>query len=170
MMEVIMSTVAGLVPNDERANSVIASLGATGIAENQVVVLRQPADVWQRLDGHHKLRAVFRSALIGLLIGIVIGLCYGIPTGILNCRFMNCSIGNSLILLSLVTLYWAAGGAFLGAIVGLDRLERSLYSYVEGVRRGEDLVVIESPESQTIDVIGILTREGGSVVSAMEVR
>jgi hypothetical protein len=117
MMEVIMSTVAGLVPNDERANSVIASLGATGIAENQVVVLRQPADVWQRLDGHHKLRAVFRSALIGLLIGIVIGLCYGIPTGILNCRFMNCSIGNSLILLSLVTLYWAAGGAFLGAIV-----------------------------------------------------
>jgi hypothetical protein len=46
---VIMSTVAGLVPNDERANSVIASLGATGIAENQVVVLRQPADVWCEL-------------------------------------------------------------------------------------------------------------------------
>jgi hypothetical protein len=163
-----MITVAGLVPNDERANSVIANLGATGIAENQVVILRQPADVWQRLDGHHKLRTVLRSTLIGLLIGIVIGLCYGIPTGILNCRLMNCSIGNSLILLTLVTLYWAAGGAFLGALVGLDRLERSLYSYVEGVRRGEELVVIEAPESQTINVTDILTREGGSVVHIIE--
>jgi hypothetical protein len=70
-------------------------------------------------------------------------------------------------LLALISLYWIAGGGFLGALVGLDRLERDLYSYVEGVRRGAALFVVESPEERAPEVAEILAQEEGALLHVL---
>lgn len=159
-----MTTLAGLIPNDEHVDHVVESLESEGIFSDRYQILTRPADVWQRLNGHRRLQIVFRNALRGMLIGLGIGMLYGVPAGFFNCRLMNCELSTSLVMLLLISLYWVAGGAVLGAIIGLDRLERPLYSYVEGVRRGEALMVVETTEAEAPEVFEILTHETGSMV------
>jgi hypothetical protein len=120
--------------------------------------------VWQRLRGHQKAQAVFRKAALGAVMGLVVGALYGVPAGFLNCRFMNCSIEMSITLGLLITLFWVLAGGFLGGIVGLDKLEHDLYSYIEGVRRGEALFVVEVPEKQAPEAVRILQQEHGTVI------
>ena len=162
-----MSTVVGLIANDEHVTLVEEALKAAGFSEDKISILRRPAEVWQRLEGRKKLRVVFRNAFIGMLLGLVAGMLYGATAGVLNCRLMDCPVTTSLILLALISLYWIAGGGFLGALVGLDRLERDLYSYVEGVRRGAALVVVESPEERAPEVADILAQEEGALLHVL---
>jgi hypothetical protein len=163
----MMSTVVGLIAGDEHVTLVGEALKAAGFSEDKISILCRPAEVWQRLEGRKKLRVVYRNALIGMLLGLVVGVLYGATAGILNCRLMNCPVTTSLILLALISLYWLAGGGFLGALIGLDRLERDLYSYVEGVRRGAALFVVESPEERAPEVAGIMAQEEGAVLHVL---
>jgi hypothetical protein len=163
----MMSTVVGLIADDEHVTLVGEALKAAGFSEDKISILCRPAEVWQRLEGRKKLRVVYRNALIGMLLGLVVGVLYGATAGILNCRLMNCPVTTSLILLALISLYWLAGGGFLGALIGLDRLERDLYSYVEGVRRGAALFVVESPEERAPEVAGIMAQEEGAVLHVL---
>ena len=159
-----METIVCLVPNDEHVATARQDLMMTGIPENEITVLLQPASVWQRLKGPLKIRRVFRYAAIGALFGLAIGALYGVPAGYLNCTLMNCPIKTSVILGVLITLFWILGGGLVGAIVGLDRLEHDLYSYVEGVRRGEALFVVEAPEERAQEAVQILRQERGTVI------
>jgi hypothetical protein len=69
---------------------------------------------------------------------------------------------------TLIALYWLFSGAFMGAIVGADRLEQDLYSYVEGARRGETVLLVETPDEQVSEVAQILEEEGGLLVHPIE--
>lgn len=159
-----METVISLIPNDEHVAKTKQALEAAGFIENKINVLRQPADVWRRLDGRQKIWTVAKKAGLGALIGLLIGALYGIPAGIFNCRFMNCSLQTSVIMWALISLFWVIGGAFLGAIIGLDKLEYDLYSYIEGVRRGEALFVVETTEKQVQAAEQILQQAHGTVI------
>jgi hypothetical protein len=159
-----METVISLLPNDEHLAAARRELAIAGFAPNRIAVLFQPADVWQRLGGHQRVRAVVKKAVLGGAIGLLVGALYGIPAGIFNCRFMNCSLETSVVLWALITLFWILVGGFFGSIIGIDGLERDLYSYVEGVRRGDALLVVETPEERAPEARRILLREQGTVV------
>jgi hypothetical protein len=159
-----METVISLLPNDEHLAAARRELASAGFTQNRITVLFQPADVWQRLGGHQKVRAVVKKAVLGGVIGLLVGALYGIPAGIFNCQFMNCSLETSVVLWALITLFWILAGGFFGSIIGIDGLERDLYSYVEGVRRGEALVVVETPEEQALEARRILLQEQGTAV------
>jgi hypothetical protein len=160
----VMDTIISLIPNDEHVATARRELTTAGFAENKISVLFQPADVWQRLGGHQKVRPVVKKAVLGGTIGLIVGALYGIPAGIFNCRFMNCPLETSVILWALITLFWIIGGGFLGGTIGLDELERDLYSYVEGVRRGDALFVVEVPEERAPEAMHILRQERGTVI------
>ena len=159
-----METVISLIPNDEHVATARQALEKAGFTKRNISVLFQPADVWQRLGGRQKVGALAQKAVLGALIGLVVGALYGIPSGVFNCKFMNCPLETSATLWALISLYWVVAGGFLGVIVGLDRLERDLYSYVEGVRRGETLFVIETPEERAQEAEQILRQEQGTVI------
>lgn len=159
-----METVIGLVPNDEHVTRTRQALKTAGFAETGINVLLQPADVWQQLGGHQKVRIVFKDAAIGALIGLVVGALYGVPAGVFNCRAMNCSVNTSVVLWAVISLYWVAAGGFLGAIIGIDQLEQALYSYVEGVRRGQALFVVDVPEDKVAAARDVLRQEHGIVI------
>jgi hypothetical protein len=159
-----METVISLVPNDEHVITARQELETAGFAESEISVLFQPADVWHRLGGHQKVRAVVKKAALGALTGLIVGALYGIPSGVVNCKFLNCPLETSVVMWGLISVFWVVAGGFLGAIIGLDRLEEDLYSYVEGVRRGEALFVVETPQEQAQDAMRILRQEHGTVI------
>ena len=159
-----METVISLIPNDKNVATTRQKLEMAGFAESKISVFFQPADVWQRLGGRQKVWAVAKKAGLGALIGLIVGALYGIPAGVFNCKFMNCPLETSVIMWVLISLFWVVGGAGLGAIVGLDKLEQDLYSDVEGVRRGETLFVVETSEERAQEVNQILRQERGTVI------
>ena len=163
-----METIIGLIPNDDDVESARQELKNAGFPKNKINILFQPADVWQRLEGRQKIRIVFKDAVIGMFIGLIVGAIYGVPAGVYNCRFMNCPMGTSVILWMAISLFWVITGAFLGAIVGLDRFEADFYSYVEGVQRGEALFVVEASEKQAPLVQHILEQEHGILVHDLQ--
>jgi hypothetical protein len=162
--EWVMETVISLIPNNEHVATTRQALETAGFAKSRISVLFQPADVWQRLGGRQKVRAVAKKAALGALIGLVVGAIYGISAGLFNYIFMHCPLETSVILWALISLYWLVAGGFLGAIIGLDRLERDLFSYVEGVRRGEALFVVKTSEERVQEAEQILRQEQGTVI------
>lgn len=159
-----METVVSLIPNDEHVATAKRELETAGFAKSKISILFQPGDVWQRMEGRQKVRPVFKYVAIGALIGLLVGALYGIPSGIFNCKFMNCPLETSVILWALISLFWVVGGGILGAVIGLDRLESEMYPYIEGVRHGEALFVVETPEERTAEAVQILQQEHGTVI------
>lgn len=158
----------GLLPDDRHLVHAQETLKAAGLGAGEVSALVRPAEVWERLRGRKKLTIVFRYVFAGAMLGVGVGALYGVPAGIMNCVVMGCSFTTSAILLAVITLYWVLGGAFVGAIIGADRLEQNLYSYVEGVRHGAPLLVVETPDEQASEVTRILREEGGLLVHSIE--
>ena len=163
-----MKTLVGLIPDDEHALKAREALQVAGIGAGEISTLKLPGEVWERLGGRRKLRVVFRYAFFGAMLGLVVGSLYGIPAGLMNCSEMGCPFTTSTVLLLIISIYWVLGGAFLGAIIGVDRLEQDLYSYVEGVRHGEALLIVEAPDDQTSEVEHILHQESGLLVHSLE--
>lgn len=160
----MMAFVLSLVPDDDHVANTQKELAAAGFPATSVNVLHHPAEVWQHLNGRQKMAAVFKHAAIGGLLGIIVGALYGVPAGVFNCTLMNCPQSTSIMLWALITLFWIMGGGLLGGLVGLDRLERDLYDYVEGVRRGEALIVVESSAQQVPQARRILQHQHGTVI------
>ena len=163
-----MKTLAGLLPDNEHATHAREALTAAGIRAGGIRTLVQPADVWEQLEGHHKRAIVYRYAAAGAAIGLVVGGLYGIPAGIMNCAETGCPMTTSTALLAIISVYWVLGGAFIGAIIGADRLEQDLYSYVQGVRRGQSLLVVDTPDERADTVTRLLRGDGGLLVHAID--
>jgi hypothetical protein len=159
-----METIVCLIPNDEHLALVKRNLEKAGPATNKVDILFRPAGVWQRLSGHQKVRSVFKWAAAGALIGLGVGAIYGLPASAINCFMLNCSFQTGAVLWVLISLFWVVAGGIIGAIVGLDKLEDDLYSYVEGVRRGEALFVVDTVPEQAQQIVQILREEQGTVI------
>jgi len=141
---------------------------AAGLNDCKVSVLARPAEVWARLGGPAKLRAAVKYTLIGALLGVVVASLYALPATILNCAYMGCAFSAHTLLLVAIYLYWIAAGGFMGTLIGMDRLERDTYSYVEGVRHGGSLVIVEAPDEEAGEVTSILVHEGGLLVHNLE--
>lgn len=163
-----MKTYLGLIPDNEHVMHAGSALHAAGIPERAISTLVQPAEVWERLGGHERMRVVRKHAVVGGLLGLAVSLIYAVPLVLMYCPEMGCSFGTSVSVLAILALYWLLGGAFMGTIVGADRLEQGLYSYVEGVRRGGRLMVVQAPDEKAAEVPRILEHESGLMVFSLE--
>lgn len=163
-----MEKVVGVFNNDRDLLSSREELAAAGFQRAEVKVSRQPNQVWRWLEGNRRLRRLLKSAGYGAAIGLAIGGLYGIPAGIANCAIGACSVATSLKFLAVIEVYWMLAGGFLGAITGLDRLERALYAYVEGARRGESVLVVEVPPEKSAQAMAILRQHHGTAVQDID--
>jgi hypothetical protein len=162
-----MQTLVSLIPNPDHVRRARQALLQSGIAPVDIITLRRPADVWQQLGGRKERSVVFRHALMGAALGLCVGALYGIPAGLMNCSEVGCPVTISGLLLTAITLFWIFGGAFLGIIMGMDKLERKIYSYVEGVRHGSELVVVKTSDEKAAEVSHILRTADGKLVHSI---
>lgn len=161
-----METIVGLVPDEIHVTEARQEMRSAGFQENKIRVLRKPEDVWNRLKGNKKSRVLFRDVAIGAIVGLALGLLNGATTGYLNCKLMDCPIGSSMIFMTLIVLFCVISGASFGAIVGLDQQDRPLHSYVEGVSRGQALIVVET-STDTAQAVRHILEQHGTIVDAI---
>jgi hypothetical protein len=154
-----METIVGLLPDEDHLATALAELSAAGIAADRMQVGRQPAEVWRLMGGRSRAAAAFRQALKGALIGLALGATYGLVAGILNCRLMGCPLERSVIFFGLISLFSTLAGGLMGGFVGLDQLERPLYSLVHGAMRGQPLIMVQIQGEQACQVCQILADE-----------
>lgn len=163
-----MQTLVSLVPDTGHVRRAREALLRVGISPVDIATVGRPADVWQQLGGHKERSVVFRHALLGAALGFGVGILYGIPAGFMNCTEVGCPLATSALLLTAITLFWIFGGAFLGIIVGMDKLEQKLYSYVEGVRHGSALVVVRASDENVAEIARILRMANGRLVNSIK--
>jgi len=163
-----MKTLVGLIPDNEHAVHAGEALQGAGIDTGRVSALARPGEVWERLGGQRKLHIVSRYGTYGALLGLAVSTIYALPLVIMFCPEMGCSSGTRFVLLGIMALVWTLGGAFMGTIAGADQLEQDLYSYVEGVRHGGVLLVVDTPDEQVAGVSRILRQEDGLLVHSLE--
>ena len=162
-----METIVGLVPDDVHVAEAKQEMKSAGFDENAIRVLRKPDDVWNLLGGHKKSRVLFRNVAIGAIFGLVLGILYGTTTGYCNCTLMACPVGSSMICLVLIVLFCTFVGGFFSALISLGQLDRSLYSYVEGVRHGQILLVVEASRENGPKIQRILEKAHGKAIQVI---
>lgn len=162
-----MTTIATLFPDEAHTTGAQNALLALGVPQSNITLLQQPAAVWQHLGGSSRLRRASRSALIGAVLGLAMGAFLAIPATILNCSEFGCPTGSALTMALLICLYGAFGGGMLGAITGADDLEHDFRDYVEGVRHGATLLLVQSAGTADLVIYDILARERGALIHTM---
>ncbi|MDV7391492.1 hypothetical protein RZS08_09075, partial [Arthrospira platensis SPKY1] len=111
-----------------------------------------------------------RYAAIGAALGVLLYGPVGFFAGYLDCKLMGCNQAIGATFLALGLLIGLVGGGVLGAVIGLNNLEQHLYAYVEGVRRGELLLMVEAPAPLGKAVVSLLRQEQGTVVRDLHPR
>lgn len=130
-----MKTLEPSIHDEEKASRAQEREEGPGAGKGELTTLLHAAQESEQLWGRKRLTVVVRFAIAGAILGLVVGALYGIPAGMMNCSAMGCPFTTSVTLLVVITVYWVLGGACMGAIVGMDRLEQGFYTGVKGVRR-----------------------------------
>jgi hypothetical protein len=158
-----MKTIVGLFEGHEGVGRARELLQVAGVGQDKVAVLDDTHQVWERMDCSHR-QSLFKDAATGAALvgtiyavfGLFAGVCdslIGFPTG-------SC-IGATIVFL----LIGAFLGAFLGAFIGRAEAEKATHLYLEGVRRGFLLMLVQVEESNKTRVMRILEQE-----NALQVR
>lgn len=164
-----MQTVIGLVPADNHLQNVQTKLEEVGLASEQIQQLRQPGTVWQKLNGRRHLRTVNKYGWIGALAGVVITTAFGVvAAGILTPGYMQAHPTTSITVLVLAVLIGLGAGWLFGATVGMGDVDEYVYSYMEGVRRGDVLLIVPAPEEDSDAIVDILRSENGKVIKQVQ--
>ena len=166
-----MSTVIGLVKEDQQAVNLAAKLEAIGLGFSKVKILTDP-DEAQPL--------VYKSAFsqchlydcmtVGALAGVAVFVPLGLIITIISCGLMDgCSPlawGPGMVFM---TITGAILGASLGSYRGTSRLEQYEEVYIDGLNHGNKLIVVptDSAESATY-AASVMEQEHATAVKILD--
>ncbi len=157
--------VLGLFNNREDAEAAIADLDQAHLSDVDFGLFARDAGLREALDANSEESGIAKSAGYGAAVGGAAGVFVGAVAGaslflipgvgqLLGIGTLAAAIGTALT----GTGLGAAGGAFMGALVGYGASEEDANFYVEGMKRGGVLVVVNAPEASLVDVATILER------------
>jgi hypothetical protein len=169
-----METVTGLFKQFEEADRVIRALEESGFDRQMISVIARDSALADRLGLEPTVGEVASSAGVGAatgglgggLIGLLAGLGALLIPGI-GPVFAAGSIATALGLAAGGAGVGAAVGGILGAMTGLSIAEEDADVYAEGVRRGEILVAVETPEERVDEVHGIMDAANAEDIQAL---
>lgn len=152
-----MKTAIGLFERREDAERALARLQEGGLAREQASILDTPDAVRRRMDCSYK-RNVIKDAAIGAALiggiyavfGLFAGLCdsaIGVPSG--------WCIGATVVFI----VIGAGLGAFGGAFIGRAEAEKETHLYLEGVRRGNLLMLIRTDDDGAAQALRMMRQE-----------
>jgi len=162
-----MSKIIGLLPGGSNIQLRLNELEQQGLSSADIQILNRENNVWDAL-GCEPFCKVRDSAIVGALIGGSIYAVFGLVAAWCECNLLG--FGGPYGMFTLVAGILAGlfvGGA-LGALVGLANSESGAHLYIQGVRMGDQMVVIEVPDQKVDIVKNLLIRSGLSGVKVQE--
>jgi hypothetical protein len=161
-----MKAVMALLSPGDDVERAVAEMQAEGFSAEQICVLENERAIWERIDCSTRSSEV-RDATIGAgLVGLIYAV-FGVAaaiSGIGNSMPAAWSAGSAVVFL----LIGLGLGAFWGAFVGRAEAEKDTHLYLEGVRRGQVLVLVWAGESQGLQAMQILRQTHGLGVRTCE--
>ena len=154
-----MTAITGLFLRQEDALRAVSRLPLLGIEGDAISILRTRREVREHLDCSQR-RPIRKYAALGALIAIAV---FGF-FAMLDCR-TAIGLGIDPDLAVAETTAFALGGtlvgAFMGSLWGRDKAERETHLYLEGVRCGYLLLMVQAPEHRVAQTLNILAQQGG---------
>lgn len=158
-----MNAVIGLANRKGVVDGAVSALRAAGFDQQMIHVLANCHALRENMDCSCR-RSVFKDAAIGAaVIGSVYAV-FGVTAAwgaVLNSAPVLWSIGAAVVFL----LVGMAMGAFGGAVVGRAEAEKDTHLYVEGVRRGDAVLLVWVDERRTAQALDVLRQSGALGVS-----
>lgn len=159
-----MKAVIGLMNREDELNGAVSALRAAGFDQSMIRVLANCHDLRENMDCSCR-RSVFRDAAIGAAVIGGVYVVFGIAAAwgaVLNGAPVLWSIGAAVVFL----MVGMAMGAFGGAFVGRAEAEKDTHLYVEGVRRGDAVLLVWADQQRMAQAMNILRHAGALGVSA----
>lgn len=154
-----MTTVTALFLRQEDALKAVSRLPLLGIDSGGISILTSRRAVREHLNCSQR-RPVAKYAALGALIAMAV---FGF-FAMLDCR-TAIRLGIDPDLAVAETTAFASGGtlvgAFMGSLLGRDKAERETHLYLEGVRCGYFMMIVEAPEHRVTQALNILAQQGG---------
>lgn len=154
--------IIGLFDNREDAEAAISSLNEANLPDTDFGLFARDEDFREGLQAGDEKSSMVKSAAYGAVAGGAAGIFVGTVAG--ASLYMIPGIGQLLAFGTLATAIGtalvgtglgAAGGAFMGALMGYGASEEDAHFYVEGIQRGGVLTIVHTPEAYTVDVAEI---------------
>lgn len=145
--------VLGLFDSRADAEPVIDTLNKQNLPETDFGIFGRHEDFREGLDAENEEQGVATSATYGAMAGGAAGVLVGVVAGasfflipglgqLLGAGALAAAIGTA----ATSTTLGAAGGAFMGALLGYGASEEDANFYIEGIQQGGVLVVAHTPE------------------------
>jgi hypothetical protein len=162
--------ILGLFDNREDAEAAVFALNERQLSDTDFGLFARHEPFREGIGADDEKSGTARGAAYGaafggasgVLVGTVAGASLFLVPGIgqlLGIGALAAAIGTALV----GTGLGAAGGAFMGALMGYAATEEDAHFYMEGIQRGGVLLVVHAPESHVVDVAQIM--EDNNVVN-----
>jgi hypothetical protein len=138
-----MRTIVGLFQAKENALSSLGELTNLGVTQDHVRVLACDASGQARLD-EERNRMIAKYAGLGVLLGIAVAGTFGLIIGLSALPVQGFGLRFLVIALIVFTGIGTALGGLLGALFGVDSVERVTALCTEGMQLGGVLEIIET--------------------------
>jgi hypothetical protein len=161
-----MKTIIGLVGSSVDIAQPIHRLQDSGITDDRVSVISQEKAV-RKLLGCEPSCVVMRYAAWGAAIGIAIYGIFAVFAALCQCGLMQYGRAYGIGTFLGGVLAGAFVGVVLGALVGMAEFEKDTHLYVQGVRMGDQVIVVQASETEIETVRAVLLQERASGVKAV---
>ncbi|MEK8089415.1 general stress protein [Thermithiobacillus plumbiphilus] len=158
-------TVAALFENRKRLEQAVQALLAMGIPEAEISLLaRQDLDESAKITGDEVSREAAKGAGTGAVAGIVGGIALSLAGVVVPGLGAIAAAGPVAALVTGAGI-GGIGGGLIGALTGRKFSDEHAQRYVDGVRRGGVLLLIDSSDERAGEIEDVLQRHGGRDVT-----
>lgn len=154
-------TVAALFENRIPLEEAIRALIASGVPQEEIsVIARRDLDESAKITGDEVSREAAKGAGTGAVAGIVGGIALSLA-GVVAPGLGAVAAAGPIAALFTGAGIGSIGGGLIGALTGKKFTDEHVERYMDGVRRGGVLLLIDTSDEQAADIEDILQRHGG---------
>jgi len=143
-----MSTVIGLLTEEQKINRELNLLDKAGFIEENIQVITLDRQV-EKFFSHEKYSVIARYAGWGAFIVGVIYTVFALVAAWCECNLFHYSFTISFEIVLIGILVGGFIGGFLGLISGIAEYENAITPYTQGVRRGGKVIAVQVDEGES---------------------
>jgi hypothetical protein len=153
-----MKSITALLENDDMATRSCQRLKEAGLGEDRINIITEENSI-RKLLNCEPMCVVARFALRGAILGVAVYALFAVFAGLCQCDLFHFgqAYGVGTFLGGILAGVFVGGG--LGSLVGAAQFEQDSHVYIQGVRMGGRVILIQTQDAETDLVKRILEEE-----------